>query len=499
MNNMKKNFVKRAILILFIIASLVISASVAAIKVSNGYGASSFEDFDPLVDIEVTVEIQKIRSFDKYEKQLNILPYNLALLPKREYIDTESDPDFYLKVIINNEEFTSDIWQDTKYIYSPDFSATQNVPDDQEFVDITIQLWDWNEDGDVLCDIGKEEYDVDITYSIKTGHWTGEDQLNDPSGYGRLNGCDDGSIYVRDRDCELWFDIYQNDYDNDGIPYWMELNVYETDPEIDNSGEDNDNDDVPIEWEWKWEYNPLVAEDHKNLDPDEDSIDNYEEYLTSQWGSDPFRKDLFTELDQMEESPQGEISLLPEDSKELLYTAYDRQNLVYHLDDGSWEGSGSEMISFDELTRWNELDSIYQKYFINGDQYYWKRGVFHYGVLIYQFDGPAGCAFGSNRFQISSKSLDEKAQNPFFERDEAYASCYMHETGHTFDFRPIPGHNRFSGSPFKIGWWLTRSYKSCMNYGYMYYTVDYSDGSRLIRDYDDWSRMDFTYFENSWD
>jgi hypothetical protein len=456
------------------------------------------EDFDPLVDIEVTVEIIKIRTFDKYDKQLNILPYNLQIFPKREYVDKDSDPDFFLKVFINGEEFTSDIWHDTKYIYSPEFSPKLNVPDDQEFVNITIQLWDYNEEGNVLCDIGDEEYDADIKYSIKTGHWTGEDQINDPSGYGRLNGCDDGTIYKRDRDCELWFDVYQNDYDNDKIPYWTEENVYGTNPEIDNTGEDKDNDDVPIEWEWKWGYDPLVAENHKNLDPEEDSIDNYEEYLTSQWESDPFRKDLFTELDQMEEGPQGEKSIFPDESKELLYTAFNRQNIVYHLDDGTWDDSGSEFIPFDQLTIWEELYPIYNQYFLHGDQNNWKRGVFHYGLLLYNFDGPTGCAFGPNRFQVSSSGVEHKGESPYLETIEAYSSCYMHETGHTFGLFPLPGHNSRSRTPFRLGWWLSRTYKSCMNYGYMYYTVDYSDGSRLIRDYDDWERMDLSYFEREW-
>ncbi len=142
------------------------------------------EDFDPLIDIEVTVEIQTIRAFDKQERQLH----------KREYIDFIGDPDLYVKIIINDEEFISDIWQDTKYIYDTPFSATLNVPDDQEFVDVTIQLWDWNSNGDKLCDIGNENEDVNLIYNIKTGHWTGDDKIGDPSGYGRLNGCDDGSI-----------------------------------------------------------------------------------------------------------------------------------------------------------------------------------------------------------------------------------------------------------------------------------------------------------------
>jgi len=449
-----------------------------------------FLDFDPLVDIEVTVEIQKIRAFDKTDLQVF----------KREYIDRDSDPDFYVKIIINNQEFISDIWQDTKYIYDPQFSATLDVPDDEEFVTVKIQLWDWNNVGDVLCDIGDENDDVEMIYSIKTGHWTGDDQISDKSGYGRLNGCDDESFLIRDLDCELWFNIYQNDFDNDGIPYWTEVNEYGTDPEIDNTGDDSDGDDVPIEWEWKWGYDPFDNENHENIDPEHDGINNYEEYLTSQWFSDPYRKDLFIELDQMVESPQGEESLLLEESKEILYTAHDRQNIVYHLDDGTWEDSGSEMIPFDEESNGDELEYIYWQYFLHGSQNNWRRYVFHYGVVIYQGSWADGNVFGPNRFQISSHGLEITANKPFLERNTVYASAYMHEAGHTLGFHNIPGHNQNSVYPWQIGWWINRPYRSCMNYGFMYYTVDYSDGSRRNPDLDDWEepRLDLTAFQRTW-
>jgi len=475
-------------------------------------------DLDQLVDVEVTVEIQKIRSLEKIDKQI----------PTIEKIDWFNDPDFYIKVFINNEEFTSPIWHNTRYIDNVGWSAKLNVPDDEEIVDIKIQLWDWNSDVDKLCDISaafsdenyEDCYDVELSYSIKTGHWFGDDSNSvnewsyDASGYGRLNGCDDGSIYQRDRDCELWFDIYQNDFDGDGIPYWTEVNTFGTDPKMDNTGEDADKDGIPIEWEYKWgyyrkhhhdggnhtvehswQYNPFIWDDHKNIDVDVDGLDNVEEYLTAQWGSDPFRKDLFVELDEMDGNGDSiQASTLPEGSKELLYTAYDRQNIVYHLDDGSM--GGGETIPFDEEIGQNELGNIYQNYFLHNAEDNWRRGVFHYGVLIYSSSWVAGAAFRSNSFYITSRGHEKKANEPLLDRDTVYASAYMHETGHTFGFNPIGGHDRDSFYPWQINWWKWRPYRSCMNYGYMYTSVDYSDGSRGKNDFDDWDRIDLTYFQN---
>jgi hypothetical protein len=65
-------------------------------------------------------------------------------------------------------------------------------------------------------------------------------------------------------------------------------------------------------------------------------LNNIEEYRTSQWGSDPFCKDLFVELDQMKAGPNGEQPcVLPEGSKELIRDAFDWQNVLFHPDDGT--------------------------------------------------------------------------------------------------------------------------------------------------------------------
>jgi hypothetical protein len=448
---------------------------------------TGLEDFDPLVDIEVTVEIKAIRALDKYD------------FPNKETfekVDLFSDPDFFVKVIINGQEFVTNVWPNTKYIYNPNFTPTFDVPDDIEFVDITIQLWDSSPSGDRLCDIGNEDMDVDLTYSLKTGHWTGDDEISDPSGYGRLNGCDDGSVNKRELDCELWFDIYQNDYDNDGIPYWTEVNVYGTDPEIDNTGEDADDDDVPIEWEWKWGYDPFESNNHNDIDLDDDGIDNEEEYLVSEWDSDPFRPDIYIELDQMEESPDGIKSILTDGARELLYTALNRYNIALHIDDGNM--GGGEMIPFDEDVSGAQLDSIYWNYFLHGDQNNWRQSVFRYGLIVY-WPGRAGFMFGSGAFVLSSRITEAKVI-PKVEkmRSMVYASVYMHELGHTLRIHNNGVDNGGTMNFWNPIYWLYGPYKSTMNYRYTYRLVDYSDGSRVGADFNDWEQMDLARFQNPW-
>jgi len=523
--------IKKKIVVLIAGVLLLTSITTIATSLANSYDRT---DFDPLVDVEITIELQTIRWL---EEKLSTLPSSFPMgidvgimpvtmqkalannydpstapaenlqLGSSEFTVSEKpttlqdEPNMYAKVFINGVEFESDVWENTRYIYDPQWSATLNVPDEEEFVNIRIQLWNSNIITDTLCDISgdPDSEEVNLVYSIKTGHWTGDDALSDASGYGRLCGCDDGTIYQKDDDCEIWFNIYQNDFDGDGIPYWTEVNDYGTDPEVNNAGEDSDGDYVPIEWEWKWGYDPLVSQNHKTLDNDGDSINNYEEYLTSAWFSDPFRKDVYVELDLMGVGPNGETSYFPEHAGELIQTAFNRQNIVFHLDYGTM--GGHEIIPFKEKVDYDDLNQIYYNYFLHGSQNNWRRGVFHYGVVVYTSVSAAGYVFRHNAFQISSSGHENLIKNnPTRDRDIVYGSAYMHELGHTFGFSPIPGHNTIGGIAGLIDWIRCLPYKSCMNYGYMYVMVDYSDGSRKSPDLDDWdpSRMRFNYFEGDW-
>jgi hypothetical protein len=510
-----KNFIK-IVCTLLILTTFVVPASATALPGKQSTPMLTLnEDFDPLDEhIIVTVAINEIRAL--------------------KTIDTLSDPNFYLKVTINDEEFISDVWQNMMYVTDPDWSASSEVPKDTEFVDITIALWHKGDGTDVLCDISPDGGNatqartVTLTYSIAAGIWWGDDYLEDPSGYGRLSGIDDNSIYEQDKDCELWFTISQNDFDEDGFPYWLEVNKYNTSPLIDNRGEDADHDGIPIEWEYTFgveyseeglqgytmKYDPFKSENHATLDPDKDGLNNIEEYKTWQWGSDPFRQDIFIEIDQMELGPNGEGSVVPTDAYDLIRDAHARHNIAWHIDDGRL--GGGEFLPFKDPLDQSDLADWYMAYFMHGDEQNWRRGVFRWCIVSYGYTWAPGFLFGSriNNIRamdavfISTKYHDMRATLfPLFDdlnldtysteinRAYVYGGGIMHETGHTQNIRAPGCDARKSVWPWQLNFWVYANYKSCMNYRYVYRgLVDYSDGTHGTNDYDDWGTIDLTYF-----
>ena len=503
--------------------SQVTNSAKSAVPFTNTYfTVPLMDDYDPLdKQIIVTVAIQEIRAL----KTMDLL----------------SDPDFYIKVFINGNMFKSPVWRGMKYVEKPNWSAFCEVPKNKEFVNITIELWDKDPLGrGQLCDISpvtyglnlRQSYTAELTYSIATGVWTGDDSLGDLSGYGRLNGCDDNSIYTKERDCELFFNITQTDFDGDGLPYWLETNIYHTSSLIDNRGEDADRDGVPIEWEhrfglffFQWRnysgyfsvYDPNISEDHATLDPDNDGLTNVEEYKTWQWGSDPFRKDIFIEIDQMELGPNGEGAYVPTQAYDLIRDAHAKHNIVWHIDDGRL--GGGELIPFKKVFEENDTSNWYWKYFMHGDAYNWRRGVFRWCIVAYNYSWAKGFGFGSDIngshaadcFFLSTKYHEMRAKlfsildgklmprgifNREMNRAYVYAGVMMHETGHMLNIQ-APGYDVSNTIwPWQVNYWRFANYKSCGNYRYVYRgVVDYSDGSHGKNDFDDWGNMDLTAFK----
>jgi hypothetical protein len=471
-------------------------------------------DFDPLDDnITITVTINEIRAL--------------------KTIDLFSDPDFYVKVIIDGQTFVSNVWENMKYVENPNWSANIIVPKDQEFVNITIELWDKNTQVDRLCDISPDYGNftqgrtAELTYSIATGIWWGDDYLDDPSGYGRLSGIDDNSIYEQDRDCELWFSITQTDFDGDGLPYWLEVNMYNTSPLINNRGEDLDQDGIPIEWEYtfglyyiEWghqqgyylNYDPFTWENYTALDEDNDGLNDIEEYKTWQWGSDPFRRDLYVEIDQMALGPKGEGAFVPVQSFDMLRDSYARQNIVWHIDDGRL--GGGEIIPFNGNITDQDLTDWYWEYFMHEDANNWRRGVFRWCIIVYNGTWARGFTFSSringkfaldcflietNFHEMRAKlfwiigGLERHTFNRTLNRACVYAGGIMHESGHTLGLNSAGVDDPNTVWPWQADFWKFLPYMSVMNYRYIYTGLnDYSDGSRGKNDFDDWSHIDMT-------
>ena len=416
-------------------------------------------------------------------------------------------PSFYVKIFLNNEEIMSPVWIQTYYVYTQ-WSTTRSVSASIENVPIRLQLWD----GDHLCDIQGThpgQRDINLTYNLTTGYWQGDDYHGDESGYGRLNGVgDEENNQSEYRECELWFSITQTDVDGDGIPPWMELNVYHTDPEVDDSTYDPNGDGIPITWEWWWGLDPYSSENQSSLDPDNDSLTNFEEYLVRGFQADPFRRDVFLELDFMEETPDGDPSVIPQEAGEMLKNPFHKKNIVFHVDTGQL--NGGELFPFDESVNFDEAREIYNNYFLHDNVQEWKRGISHYGIIVYDCT-PKGYAFsadvepysgylpGTNCFMISSKRMERNAKLssmkslPYF-----YGSAIMHEMGHHFSMRwgNPPGVDvQRSKFPWQLGYWWYQNYQSIMNYRYTYKIFDYSDGTHGKRDNNDWAQVNLSFFE----
>ncbi|HDS59119.1 MAG TPA: hypothetical protein ENN54_02335 [Thermoplasmatales archaeon] len=418
------------------------------------------DDLDPLVDLEVSVDVQRARKIDGA---------------------TGQPSSFSVRVTVGDESWESplvqgfDVWDIG--------TAWFDVPDDQALVPVTIEVL---EGGEVM-DISPQGDSFAVTYDLRTGGWSGDDYLGDPSGYGHASGTEDGES--THRDYEIWFQIGFNDYDGDGLTYWEEVNVYQTDPEQNDAGIDYDGDGVPIEWEDHWGYDPFAAEDHHRLDPDRDGLQNTEEYMMGQWLADPFRQGIYIENDYMEPH-NGITPLIPQESLQLQYSSFTKHHIMLLVDDGLM--GGSDILPYREMS-WDDYEDYYTDYFLHGDPDNPRRGVFHWALIIHDANrmfgrGVGGFNFMRDSFAICSAYIQR--WRPWEEGSVlGHGGSYMHELGHQL------GLDHLRCFPWQPLYWISGSYRSCMNYRYNYKIVDYSDGTHGFMDRDEWSQLDLARFQ----
>lgn len=187
--------------------------------------------------------------------------------------------------------------------------------------------------------------EINLVYDYRTGRWNGSDFFKDNDGYGHYVG----------ETFEVWFNLYQDDWDNDGIPYWTEVNVLHTDPTIDDSKLDPDGDGVPTTWEWRWGYDPFSWDDHMHLDPDIDGLENIEEYQMEKWFADPFHQDIYIEVDNMVGvGCRDKISphIFYDESGQVIIERFCQHNINVYFDTGWDDGpvnGGGEMLPHVEI------------------------------------------------------------------------------------------------------------------------------------------------------
>jgi len=271
-------------------------------------------DYDPTVDLEVIFRIDRIRKID---------------------FERGEEPLFVLEINIDGNKYEVGEWKGLDTY--PRWRHIQNVDDSKENVTIEIKLFEKIGDEKIQCDISprRGEYSegktLKLIYSLKNGSWWGDDFLGDANGYGHASGTEDG-VYD-ENDCEIFFDIYQTDADADRLTWYEEVFIYGTDPNVSDYGKDYDGDGVPIEWEDKYGYDPFVYEEHSKLDVDRDGLQNVEEWQMQKWLADPFRQDIYVEIDFMEEH-NGIKPIMPEESLQLQYSAFTKHNIMFLADNG---------------------------------------------------------------------------------------------------------------------------------------------------------------------
>lgn len=392
-------------------------------------------DFDPLVDMQVGVKLLRARSIGG-ERRMGITVF----------------VDGAKKTI----SFIGDVFLNT--------TVWQDVDDAQQ--DVAIEFA-----------IGAEKKHV--VFDLARGDWYGDDSRGDGDGYG----------HIRFACAEVWFTIGYNDYDGDGLTYWEEVNVYHTDPTKSDRGKDYDGDGIPIEWEDRYGFSDLYRENH-SIDYDGDGLNNYEEYATSSLLSDPFRRDIFVEMDVMEGYEMYEESI------QMLCDAFTAHDIVLHIEvDGE--------LPYKERLYYRDERDIYWNHFLQGNVNNPKLGVYHYVILgSYSSSRRGGHAFvgfeNLDSFMLAGEYMNDWRTGN--KRKVAYASLFMHELGHTlglFDDTFGGIDNESCNAPWLPGFWKYRNYHSCLNYRYAFQLVDYSSGLHLMHDFDDWGSINLGFFKDS--
>jgi hypothetical protein len=459
----------------------------------------------PYENQAVILEILRIRHRGLLEK---LLKPGISWKTKPQfYFITDMDGMEYVSKDVEQHRKVTEVLFNTWDSMFQENKVMRTVQQEQETAQVTLTIVEREKIG--LLGLRKRDVPKDsftVTYCFRTGRWTGDDSFGDPDGYG---------YYLGDT-FEIWFNLYQPDYDNDYIPYWTEVNILGTDPTVDDSKSDPDGDGVSTYWEWRWGYDPFTWDDHAALDPDMDSITNIREFQLEKWLANPFAENLYVEVDHM-----GRGGLLDpphvfyEETKQGLIERYAQHNIKAFFDDG-WpnspaNGGGQVVPHYEKLSQDSGMVlQYYNNYFPDE-----RKGAFIY--LIIGHDGGFQHTAKGNVYDVIQLPYAPIGSSPIrLVKDfillgklptprgirVALGGVILHELGHfggltsdyfegvdTIEYNVIGGgfFDILQGRKFRETW---GNYRSVMNYGYIHRPnlLDYSHGQNgPPYDQNDWA------------
>ena len=112
------------------------------------------------------------------------------------------------------------------------------------------------------------------------------------------------------------------------------------------------------------------------------------------------------------------------------------------------------------------------------------------------------CFVGWNTIDSFAIAIDFNRKSlPRNWADYVTATILLHELGHTLGlfYYKFEGIDNYTCQYLLPGVWKFRNYKSCMNYAYTWFLLDYSNGRHGKNDFDDWRSIDLGFFrEEIW-
>ena len=457
------------------------------------------DSISPLTNQGVILEIKRIRHRGLLEKMMK-RGRSWRTAPMFYFITNMDGLGYVSKDVAAAGGASSETLFNTWDTMFHENKIVRNAEEEQETSEIILTIMEREKIGIFgLRSQDSEREKIVLTYDYRTGLWTGYDERNDSDGYGHYVG----------ETFEIWFNIYQTDFDHDAIPYWAEVNLIGTDPKVDDSKLDPDGDGIPTSWEYKWGYDPFVYDNHSVLDTDKDGLENIEEYQMEKWFADPFSQDLYIEADGMEKGGLFDPAhVFWVESQQILVERFAQHGINVYIDSGGWPGSpvngGGELLPHYETI---SQDSGMTLQFYNNHFSDDRKGIFRYLVIGHN----AGFCHPSKFNRYDTLTVGTSLRKMIFKRQAftprtqrlMLAAGTMHELGHSLGIAPwtIGGNDNksiFEGreatQKFVDEW---GNYKSVMNYYYIWdkSLVDYSDGSHGTNDQNDWEVFDLTFFQ----